>query len=558
MKPGSFSLKSRILIFYLMLGFMPLLTISYISYDIASKSISRMTGRQLTQLIERISQQTEASFQKAKDDIFQLSHNPEIQLSFLQFSYGQRMETLKERLAVYRTNSDTLEKIALFTADGEPVLTSPMENSGIEGVITPAEVRHAYQSDFSFHEHIMGGSRKLVFFKRVYDYEDEAKSLGLLVFVIPLGAFTDFIDHVDIANGMIKQVRDRNGVLIHEKRDESGEEYHVYRQYSTHVPGLGWDILIKIPERALLSDILTLRNTSLVFAIFIGSVAFIAAIMFVQRILTPVRQIIEGTKRFAEGDLDYRIHMNYGKEMRLLADSFDSMAENLQKRQNELVQANKLASLGLMSAGIAHELKNPLAAIKTSIQVIKRRVRTEASLQLADGILHEVDRLTKIVSDLLDFSKPGPANIAPYNIKKTVDYSLQLMDRDIKQKNIRVNNNAQDCTVMVDPAQMQQIVINLLLNALAAVSRDTGEIDIYVHDNVKEGKAALEIRDNGKGIAEDKLDKVFDPFFSMTVGGTGLGLSVVFTLLKQNSIEHEIESRENEGTTFRLYMNKKV
>lgn len=552
MKIGPFSLKWRIIIFYFMFGFMPLLTISYISYYIASDSIGQMTNRQMTQLMERISQQTGSSFQKARDDMFQLSQNPIIQLSFLQFSYGQRMETLKERLAVYRTNSSTLDAVALFTPDGEPVLSSPPDIDSLNHMLTSDELIEAFKTNFSIKQHLEGEKKQIIFFKRVYDYEDETAALGVLVFVMPVSVFTDFIEHVDVAEGMVKQVRTLQGELIYEQNDPLAvRDYDVYREYNALFSELGWEIKLKIPEKALLKDILVLRNTSLLFSIFITTIAFIAAVFFVQRILSPVRQIISGTKRFSEGDLDYRINMDYGKEMRMLADAFDNMAESLQKRQSELVQANKLASLGLMSAGIAHEIKNPLAAIKTSIQVLKRRVRTDASQQLSDGIHQEVDRLTKIVTDLLDFSRPGPANIVSYDLKKIVVYCLQLMNKDMKDKNVKLIDNTESCRVMVDPAQMQQIALNLLLNALSAVSKDTGVIEI-VTDKDEEGRCTLEITDNGKGIPEDKLDKVFDPFFSMTAGGTGLGLSVVFTLLKQNNIDHEIHSAEHKGTCFKL------
>ncbi len=192
MKIGSLTLKWRILLFYFMFGFMPLLTMSYISYDIASGSISQMTGKQLNQLMERISQQTASSFHNAKDGIYQLAQNPVIQLSFLQFSYGQRMETLKERLSVYRANLGTLDVIALFTADGEVVLTSPIENSGIENILTPNEVREAYKSNFSYKQHFQGENKQIIFFKRVYDYEDETSALGLLVFCYAVQCFHGF------------------------------------------------------------------------------------------------------------------------------------------------------------------------------------------------------------------------------------------------------------------------------------------------------------------------------------------------------------------------------
>jgi len=551
MKFGPLTLKWRIILFYFMLGFMPLLTISYISYDIASKSIRGLTNQQMTQLMDRIAQQTKSAFHQAEEDIYQMSQNPVIQLSFLQFTYGQRMETLKERLAVYRTNSEKLDIIALYTPQGEPVLTSPVGEQGLESIITSDEIKKAYMEDFSVKQHLAGDDKKIVLMKRVYDYENETEGVGLLVFVMPVKVMTDLIEHFEVAEGMIKQVMSSDGSVIYRTVEESAREhYSVYKQYSVLVDELGWEIRFQIPEKALLQNIITLRNTSLLFSLFIAFIAFSAAILFVQRILTPVRYIIRGTKRFSEGDFDYRINMPYGKEMKMLADSFDHMAENLQKRQNELVQANKLASLGLMSAGIAHEIKNPLAAIKTSVQVIKRRVRTEASQQLSDGILQEVDRLNKIVSDLLNFSRPGPANIVIYDLKNIVSYCLQLMNKDLKDKNVKVIDETKRTMVMVDPAQMQQIILNLLLNSLLALGSDGGVIALRTEED--EGVYILEIEDNGRGIPEDKLDKIFDPFFSMTAGGTGLGLSVVFTLLKQNNIEHKISSREGEGTCFRL------
>jgi len=559
MKIGSLSLKWRIVLFYVMFGFMPLLTISFISYNTAAESIGTLTDQQLTQLMERISQQTVSSFEKAQDDIIQLSQNPIIQLSFLQFSYGQRMETLKERLSVYRTSTHSLDGIALFTEKGEVVLESPAgEDSVMSAYLDKDTLTEAYKNNFSIRQDMTDNKQQIYLFKRVYDYEDETVPLGLLVFAVPLSVFADFVEQVEIADGLIKEIRNSDGELIYELREESsGRQYDVYREFSTNVDPLGWKINIKIPEKALLKDIISLRNTSFIFALVIGSVAFIAAMMFVERILTPVRQIIKGTNRFSKGDLDYRINMTYGKEIRMLADSFDNMAENLQKRQTELVQANKLASLGLMSAGIAHEIKNPLAAIKTSIQVMKRRVRTEASQQLSDGILQEVDRLNKIISDLLNFSKPGPANISEYDLKTITDYCVQLMNKDIRDKNVQIINNTVPCRVMVDPAQMQQIIINLLLNSLSAVKSESGVIELSIRTDNELDTAVFEIKDNGRGISEDKLDKIFDPFFSMTSGGTGLGLSVVFTLLKQNNIEHIIESRENEGTVFRLIFRKR-
>ncbi len=210
-----------------------------------------------------------------------------------------------------------------------------------------------------------------------------------------------------------------------------------------------------------------------------------------------------------------------------------------------------------MSGGIAHEIRNPLAGIKTSVQVLIKRLQTEKSKNLSQGILEEVDQLNKVVTDLLNFSKPGPSNRIDYSLSKIIHYCLQLMGKDLKDKNVTVVDKVNDRLVKVDPAQTNQIIMNILLNSLSAVKSDSGVITLT--DGIEEGTGAvtLTIQDNGKGIPEGQVEHIFDPFFSLSSGGTGLGLSVVFTLLQQNMIKHQVQSKENIGTSFTLIFENK-
>ncbi|WP_022850724.1 sensor histidine kinase [Limisalsivibrio acetivorans] len=544
---NSLSFRARILLFYFIFGFLPMLIISYFSFTAASGSISRITEKQLTELVQRISQQTESSYEKTRGDILELSNNPLIQLSFLQFSYGQRMEAVYSKLNVYRANSDLFSGISLYTPDGQAVMSVPPDR---EPEHLKTTVLDGFQDDFTVKQQF--GRDKILMMKRVYDFEDETVPVGLLVFDIPLNVFTEFVDSADLGEGIHKRITSGEGAVVY----DNGEVFENYEKeikvYRTEILPLDWQVSIEIPERVLFKDIYALREKSILFAMIIAAIALGAALMFVGRILTPVRSILEGIRRFSKGDMDYRIKLRTGKEMRMLADAFDQMAEDLQKRQNELMQANKLASLGLMSAGIAHEIKNPLAGIKTSIQVLLKRIRTESNVSLATGVLEEVDRLNKIVGDLLNFSKPGPSNRIEYPLKKITDNCIQLMNKDLKDKEVTLYDEVEEINVNVDPSQTHQIIVNLLLNALAAVERGKGKIWVKSCMDPETGRACLSIRDNGKGIPEDKLDRVFDPFFTLSSEGTGLGLSVVFTLLKQNEISYKLKSREGEGTEFRL------
>ncbi len=544
----SLSFKWRILLFYLFFGLMPMLIISYYSFASASKSISKITERQLTALVERISQQTFSTYEKIKDDIFQLAQNPLVQLSFLQFSYGQRMETVRNKLGRHRSNSD-YDSIALYTLNGQIIvksfLSQPNEN------FNSKIFKKVLTDDFVVLEKL--NSDKIIFLKRVFDYEDETSPVGILSIEVNLSKFIKFVKEINIGEGVIKSITTEKNKIIYKSQNSLLSD--TYKMFSSKVPVLNWTISLSVPNSILLKDIIELKNKSIAFSILVAIFALISAVIFIDKLMSPLRKIIDGIKQFASGKLEYRINMKKGKELKLLSDAFDNMAENLQKRQNELIQANKLASLGLLSAGIAHEIKNPLAGIKTSIQVQLMKTDDKVIKELSEGILEEVDRLNKIISDLLNFSKPSPSDIKKCSLIKTVEHCLNLIKKDLKDKNITLVNKTEDYPIFVDKSQLRQILLNLLLNAINAVEKDTGVITVSSGIN-KDGLVYLTIQDNGKGIPENKINQIFDPFFSLSHKGTGLGLSVVFSLLMQNKITHKIESKENIGTKFTLIFSE--
>lgn len=515
-----------------------MLVISYYSFNAAAKSILRISENQISELVKNIASQTDDFYKKTVDDIRQLSENPLIQLAFLQFSYGQRMDAVKDRLSIYRTNSETYQKISLFNRELSEILSVP-QGDVHSTEITKGVLAEALNKDFS----IFSSDKFTYILKRVYDFEDVVSPVGVIIFHIENSKFTRFVNNISFSEDTVKIINFGEKVIY---SHNSLKQNIRYGNFKAKINTLGWTISVYVPESFLFENITKLKDKNLIFVFTTTIFALIAAIYFTDKLLSPIKKVIKGTKEFAKGNFNYRIDIKRGREIKTLADSFNKMAENIEKRQMELIQANKLASLGLLSAGIAHEVKNPLAAIKTSAQVIQKKVIGNEILSgLAISIVQETDRLTKTVTDMLNFAKPKPANVEIFSIKDAVDYVINMLHKECIEKNIKLNSAVEDIKIKADLSQFKQIILNLVINSIKSINKKIGIINIY---NEIESNLTIVVEDNGIGISEKHMPNIFDPFFSMTPDGTGLGLSVVFTLVKQNNMEISVSSEENVGT----------
>ncbi|MCK5348419.1 MAG: hypothetical protein KAJ25_03470, partial [Desulfobacula sp.] len=254
-----------------------------------------------------------------------------------------------------------------------------------------------------------------------------------------------------------------------------------------------------------------------------------------------------------------------GKIIGAIADIRDI---TLRKRMEELmVRVDKLASLGELSAGIAHEIRNPLAGMKTSIQVLAKKLTSPSQQILVEGVLSEIDRLNEIVTDLLKFSGPSPTFPVPVDIKLVLQKTLDLLMGKIKKLNIKIiqKYDQKIPSAFLDREQIQQVFLNLMLNAVKAmptggtltismkVVRDQDRIKEKITRSFDPGFSmenqfmAVSFTDTGSGIKEENLSRVFNPFFTTDPNGTGLGLSIVHKLLEKNNAFIYIDSKEGKG-----------
>jgi len=237
--------------------------------------------------------------------------------------------------------------------------------------------------------------------------------------------------------------------------------------------------------------------------------------------------------------------------------NFNDISER-KKIEKNMDTLDRLTSIGQLAAGIAHEVRNPLAGMKTGIQVLKNRLckeEDESNEKLFNGVLHEIDRINHLITSLLNFAKPRAPKYEKTDLSEVLDRALELVNKTALENNIKININinCKNITAFVDKAQIEQIFLNIIKNAMNAIDKE-GKININFNNYFEESGYFVEIefQDDGCGIQPQDFNKIFNPFFTTRPQGAGLGLSVVYELVKSNQGEINIQSIVSEGTNVKL------
>ena len=288
--------------------------------------------------------------------------------------------------------------------------------------------------------------------------------------------------------------------------------------------------------------------------------AFLLTFFYMKKMMRPIDNIVLMCKRLMLGELSARCKIKPSGEMGLLcstinqmADSFEKFEENLQKEtQLQIGQSEKLASIGRLAAGVAHEINNPLTSVLNYAHLVKqKKTNDEEDLRDLNVIIEETNRVRKIVRELLDFARQSPAKKESLNINQILQHLVSLIVKQKEFREIRFieNYDGKLGSFHADKNQIQQIFLNLLLNSAESIAKE-GTITISTQD--KNDHSIISITDTGCGIRSEDLSKIFDPFYTTKpVGkGTGLGLSVSYGIVKQYGGEIHCDSKEGEGTTF--------
>ena len=244
----------------------------------------------------------------------------------------------------------------------------------------------------------------------------------------------------------------------------------------------------------------------------------------------------------------------------------------LKRLELQIRRSDRLASLGTLSAGMAHEIKNPLVSIKTFAQLLPERYQDSDFRETFSNLIgHEIDRIDSLVNQLLRFARPAKPVLKPMHVHAVLEKSLQLVGHRLYQKDIKLTRiwDAQVDTIRADADQLEQVFLNFFINAMDAMRRG-GELSVATEvssrpewvtamsqsngDGHTREVLRITVRDNGEGIPPENLAHVFDPFFTTKDYGTGLGLSVVHGIVEEHGGQIEVESELTKGTAFHILL----
>jgi two-component system, NtrC family, sensor histidine kinase HydH len=241
----------------------------------------------------------------------------------------------------------------------------------------------------------------------------------------------------------------------------------------------------------------------------------------------------------------------------LLSEKEQRTKKKLRTMENHFKRVEKMAAIGEMAAGLAHEIKNPLASLSGSIQILREEVHYDpVHDKLMQIVLRETDRLSSLVGNFLMYAKPPAGKALPLELNRAVQETVSLFEKGKTcQNRISIFKKfSSGIWVNMDPMHLRQVLWNLLLNAAEAIENQ-GEIYIRVYQQKRE-YAVVEICDTGCGMTTDQIQFIFDPFYTTKSNGTGLGLSIVDSILKSYESRLDVESEINEGSKMMLNIKK--
>ncbi len=296
-----------------------------------------------------------------------------------------------------------------------------------------------------------------------------------------------------------------------------------------------------------------------------GAVAICAVLLVVLAVLIqqPLVELQREIARLQAGDLSVRVEFaKRNDEIGLLGRNFNEMVRQLRETREEverlhrtqMTRAEHLATLGELAAGLAHEIRNPLAGIAGVIEIIGRELpETSPSRGVLKDVQQEVLHIKQILSELLDYARPKPPDFHPADLNATAEHAVVLARQQVLSRPIRIELlKAEDLpAVEYDAAHIQQLLLNLLLNAIQAID-GAGRIEVSVAS--RKDYAAIAVTDSGRGIAPEHLPNIFRPFFTTKGQGTGLGLSLARRIVEDHGGRIEVASQPSAGTRFTVWL----
>jgi signal transduction histidine kinase/CheY-like chemotaxis protein len=397
--------------------------------------------------------------------------------------------------------------------------------------------------------------------------DDEGRLVGILIGETPTShpSIRAVLERNPVGHGvtqLIEPTSDPNKFAIIASSDpqKEGRLYEYPNPPETavlataHASPSPWTIVIDQNAREALAGINNLRNLLAGFG-FVFAIVAMGSLLFILRSFTrPVEVLTEAARRIGDGDLSGGFTLDRHDEIGVLAKTLDDMKTKLKSSSDLLLQSEKMALMGQVVAGIAHELNNPLTIVIGNIQLMLMRERNEKNVESLSRIQDGAERASKIVKNLLTFARQERPERKLVNVNTIIRKSVELRSYELRVSNVDVSTELEEALpeTMADPHQLQQVFLNLIVNAEHAMIEAHGKGLLRVRSRREEGKLLIFFSDDGQGIPHENLYRIFEPFFTTkAVGkGTGLGLSICQGIIVEHGGRIDVESTVGRGTTF--------
>jgi two-component system NtrC family sensor kinase len=293
-------------------------------------------------------------------------------------------------------------------------------------------------------------------------------------------------------------------------------------------------------------------------------VSFVAIILLSRRFIRPITELALTMEKAGIDKLEVKAVTKGNDEIALLGQSFNRMIERIRESNIELkmtheklYQSQKLASIGILASGVAHEINNPLGGMFNCVQMLEQRGEDKEFRQrylklIKDGL----DRIETTVGNLLGMYRKKERNLCSVDVKQSIRDAYRFIEYRLKQNNITFNENVEDgVCIVIDPYDLQLITINLLINAIQSMNNGG---NISVNSFYEDSMVAFEVSDTGEGIEDENMSTIYDPFYTTKQPGegTGLGLWVVYEIVEYYNAKISVNSKKGEGSTFTIKFNR--
>jgi len=240
-----------------------------------------------------------------------------------------------------------------------------------------------------------------------------------------------------------------------------------------------------------------------------------------------------------------------------------SLYEIQKDRIRKMYRTDRLATLGELAAGAAHEIRNPLTSIRSTIQYLSKDFTDDhVKFEMFTEIINEVERINKILQGLLSFARPTKGNVSEINIESLINQVIMFLNSSIKKHNIIVKLDCltKNTSIKGDSEQLKQVFLNTFLNAIEAMSENPEDLPRFLNVIIEKGISVsggknfivINIEDSGKGIEQKDIENIFNPFFTTKVEGTGLGLAISYGIIKSHDGEIEVTSELGKGCCVKI------